>query len=93
MELWTVCPLNHRDQHSTKACSSQWAEESFRDALMYAYGDEHGKEVQSNAVLTEEYFTSRLEVIKLRLAAGGVRLAATLEDIYGIPNKKHIQSA
>jgi hypothetical protein len=83
IELWSACPLNVGGVGS-KACTSEWAQESFRDALMYAYGDENGKEVKDGAHLSEEYFETRLEVVQLRLAAGGVRLAATLEDIFGI---------
>lgn len=60
----------------------KWAEESFSDALMYAYANEHGMEIVNGEVLTEAYFRTRLDVVRKRLAAGGVRLAMALEDMF-----------
>ena len=40
--------------------------------------------------LTEEYFETRLEVVERRLAAGGVRLAATLEEIFGDSEEREV---
>lgn len=76
LEAWLKCANGQE-----KKCTSQWAEESLEDALTWAYSDEHGNEVKSGAVLTEEYFVTRLKVVEKRLAAAGVRLAATLEAI------------
>jgi hypothetical protein len=60
----------------------KWAEESFSDALLYAYANEHGMQIVNGEVLTEAYFRSRLDVVRKRLAAGGVRLAMALENIF-----------
>lgn len=81
IRLWGACSVEVGT--GSRTCPSQWAEESFSDALAYAYGDENGYEVKSGTNLTEEYFETRLEIVQRRLAAGGVRLAATLEEIYG----------
>lgn len=40
-------------------------------------------DVVSGDEINEDYYTSRLPIIKEQLIAGGVRLAATLEDIFG----------
>lgn len=61
-------------------CSSAWAEESFEDALRWAYSDENGNEVVDGTVLSEKYFATRLHVVTRRLAAAGVRLGAVLEN-------------
>lgn len=44
------------------------------------------QEVVSGDVIDEEYYNSRLPIIKEQLIAAGVRLAATLEDIFGSSN-------
>jgi len=64
-------------------CPSAWAEESFEDALRWAYSDENGLEVVEGAMLSEEYVSTRLHVVKRRLAAAGVRLGAVLENALG----------
>mmetsp|Transcript_36767 Transcript_36767/g.74892 ORF Transcript_36767/g.74892 Transcript_36767/m.74892 type:complete len:467 (-) Transcript_36767:1838-3238(-) len=74
IDLWLGCS----DGMSTQ-CPSVWAEESFDDALRWAYSDEHGREIVDGAALSVEYFGTRLHVVKRKLAAGGVRLAAVLE--------------
>jgi hypothetical protein len=84
IELWSKCP---KVVTSAKACYSEWAEESFDDALEYAYGDENGNEVEDGAHLSEKYYETRLDVVERRLAAGGVRLAATLEVMFAMDGK------
>jgi len=85
VDEWLACsnPMEER-------CVSVWSEESFNDALTYAYGDENGNEIQNGAVLTEEYFNTRLPVVQTRLAAAGVRLAEALELIYSTSNVEKI---
>eukprot|EP00567_Pseudictyota_dubia_P014702 CAMPEP_0197458832 /NCGR_PEP_ID=MMETSP1175-20131217/49756_1 /TAXON_ID=1003142 /ORGANISM="Triceratium dubium, Strain CCMP147" /LENGTH=248 /DNA_ID=CAMNT_0042993561 /DNA_START=68 /DNA_END=814 /DNA_ORIENTATION=+ len=65
-------------------CASEWAEESWEDALTWAYRDEHAKAITDGTYLSVEYFSTRLPVVKRRLAAAGVRLAASLE--YALAN-------
>jgi S1/P1 Nuclease. len=64
------------------SCIIHWAEESFRDALIHAYANEHGTEIVNGEKLTEVYFRTRLDVVRRRLAAGGVRLAMALENMF-----------
>jgi hypothetical protein len=65
-----------------KDCVTIWADESWHDALRYAYANEYGDEIVNDDVITMEYVKSRLPVVERRLAAGGVRLASVLEMIY-----------
>jgi len=67
----------------SKHCPALWAEESFEDALKWAYSDEEGSEVLDGAVLSEDYFETRLHVVRRRLAAAGVRLGAVLDNALG----------
>ncbi|XP_030552739.1 endonuclease 2 [Rhodamnia argentea] len=63
---------------STKPpCSDTYASESITAACEWAY-----KDVSEGSVLEDAYFLSRLPTVHLRLAKGGVRLAATLNSIF-----------
>ncbi|KAL3510768.1 hypothetical protein ACH5RR_030169 [Cinchona calisaya] len=59
-------------------CPNVYASESIKAACNWAY-----KGVSENSVLEDNYFLTRLPVVNLRLAQGGVRLAATLNSIFG----------
>ena len=76
MERWSSC---HQDVR--KDCISEWAQESFHSALEYAYVDEHGYEIVDGVSLSQEYYQTRLNIVRHRLAAGGVRLAMILENL------------
>jgi hypothetical protein len=65
-----------------QTCTELWGQESFAIALEYAYQMESGEEVENGSTLTEDYYETRLPILKDRLVAAGVRLAATLEAIY-----------
>lgn len=65
----------------TVDCVSEWAEESWEKALLYAYGDENGNEIIDGSKLSETYFETRLFIVMEQLAIGGVRLASTLERL------------
>ncbi|KAK6122284.1 hypothetical protein DH2020_043904 [Rehmannia glutinosa] len=60
------------------ACPDLYASEGIKAACDWAY-----KGVDENSVLEDDYFLSRRPVVNLRLAQGGVRLAATLNRIFG----------
>eukprot|EP00339_Tiarina_fusa_P022639 CAMPEP_0117005448 /NCGR_PEP_ID=MMETSP0472-20121206/6063_1 /TAXON_ID=693140 ORGANISM="Tiarina fusus, Strain LIS" /NCGR_SAMPLE_ID=MMETSP0472 /ASSEMBLY_ACC=CAM_ASM_000603 /LENGTH=353 /DNA_ID=CAMNT_0004706697 /DNA_START=291 /DNA_END=1352 /DNA_ORIENTATION=- len=79
-----------------QTCTEIWGQESFAMALEYAYEMESGEEVVDGSTLTEEYYETRLPIVKDRLIAAGVRLAATLEAIYDYESerstKKHLLS-
>lgn len=78
IQAWLACPSG-----LSIDCVTDWAKESFLYAMNYAYQNEEDEEVEDGDHLTDEYFISRLEIVKRRLAAGGLRLASTLEDIFG----------
>jgi S1/P1 Nuclease len=76
---WLACS----DSSSTH-CTSAWAEESWQDALQFAYlnADEHS-EITSGTHLSDLYYESRWPVVFHCLAVAGVRLAASLELVLG----------
>jgi len=81
MASWLSCPHNNLNDVSLP-CIMMWAEESFNDALVHAYANEHGVEIVNGDILTEVYFRTRLDIVRRRLAAGGVRLAMALENMF-----------
>nr|GEX42793.1 probable inactive purple acid phosphatase 1 [Tanacetum cinerariifolium] len=56
---------------------AKYASEGIKAACNWAY-----KGVANDSVLRDEYFLSRLPIVNMRLAQGGVRLAATLNRIF-----------
>ena len=73
-------------------CVIQWGQESWSRALRYAYtknepwksnDNQQAVDVQDGDEIDEEYFESRIEIVKEQLIAAGVRLAWTLEEIFG----------
>ncbi|XVF84774.1 hypothetical protein PTKIN_Ptkin17bG0065600 [Pterospermum kingtungense] len=72
VERWETCSL-----HKT-ACPDIYASEGIKAACDWAY-----KGVKEESVLEDDYFLSRLPIVNWRLAQGGVRLAATLNRIFG----------
>ncbi|KAH9746796.1 Endonuclease 2 [Citrus sinensis] len=72
VKKWETCSANNT------ACPDVYASEGIKAACDWAY-----KGVSEGSVLEDEYFNSRLPIVKLRLAQGGVRLAATLNRIFG----------
>lgn len=77
VNVWLSCPDGIRQE-----CVSSWAKESLHEALTWAYGDEDGHDIKDGASLSDKYFLTRLPIVEKRLAAGGVRLAATLESVF-----------
>jgi hypothetical protein len=74
---WLECP-----DGASQSCTSAWGEESFDDAINWAYRNVDGSEIQDGTNLTTDYHETRLPIVKQRLLAGGVRLAATLESVF-----------
>ncbi|XP_006842310.2 endonuclease 2 [Amborella trichopoda] len=72
VKSWEKCSSNQ------DACPDPYATEGVHAACDSAY-----KNVTDGSVLRDEYFLSRLPVVYLRLAQGGVRLAATLNRVLG----------
>lgn len=69
---WETCGGNK------KACPDIYASEGIKAACDWAY-----KGVTEGATLEDDYFLSRSPIVNWRLAQGGVRLAATLNRIFG----------
>ncbi|XP_057477408.1 endonuclease 2 isoform X2 [Actinidia eriantha] len=70
--MWEKCSRN------LTTCPDIYASESIKAACDWSY-----KGVSEDSVLGDDYFQSRLPIVTLRLAQGGVRLAATLNRIFG----------
>ncbi|KAF5751918.1 Endonuclease 2 2 isoform 1 [Tripterygium wilfordii] len=68
---WETCSSNQI------TCPDVYASESIKAACDWSY-----KGVTEGSTLEDDYFLSRLPIVKLRLAQGGVRLAATLNRIF-----------
>ncbi|KAJ9163336.1 hypothetical protein P3X46_023014 [Hevea brasiliensis] len=71
VQKWETCSRNKT------ACPDMYASESIKAACDWAY-----KGVTEGSVLEDDYFLSRKPIVNLRLAQGGVRLAATLNRIF-----------
>ncbi|KAG8366627.1 hypothetical protein BUALT_Bualt17G0099400 [Buddleja alternifolia] len=69
-KAWEAC--------SKTACPDVYASEGIKAACDWAY-----KGVGEGSVLEDDYFLSRYPVVNMRLAQGGVRLAATFNRIFG----------
>ncbi|XP_021298857.1 endonuclease 2 [Herrania umbratica] len=72
VKRWETCSLNKT------ACPDIYASEGIKAACDWAY-----KGITEGSVLEDDYFLSRLPIVNWRLAQGGVRLAATLNRIFG----------
>ncbi|KAL5726111.1 hypothetical protein ACHQM5_009181 [Ranunculus cassubicifolius] len=72
VKRWETCSCNDT------ACPDIYASESIHYACARAY-----KGVSEGSTLVDDYFLSRLPIVNLRLAQGGVRLAAILNRIFG----------
>lgn len=72
VKTWETCGQNKT------ACPNIYASEGIKAACDWAY-----KGVTEGSTLEDDYFLSRLPIIYWRLAQGGVRLAATLNRLFG----------
>ncbi|CAI5459865.1 unnamed protein product [Closterium sp. Yama58-4] len=77
---WASCPGDAASTLSpaqAAACPAVYAMESAKDACKWAY-----RNATPGVVLGDEYFKSRLPVVEIRIAMGGVRLARILNHIF-----------
>ncbi|XP_020521108.1 endonuclease 1 isoform X2 [Amborella trichopoda] len=74
LSFWEEC-------HDHFSCPKKYATESISIACKWGY-----KDVTPGAVLADDYFSSRLPIIEKRIAQGGVRLAMTLNRLFGEHN-------
>ena len=87
LNSWLVCGDGRK-----KACTTIWAEESLGSALSWAYRDVDGQEMQNGSDISDEYYVTRLQVVKRRIVAAGVRLARTLELAFAETKLNHTRS-
>ncbi|RDY12143.1 Endonuclease 2, partial [Mucuna pruriens] len=71
VEEWEKCSENKLP------CPAIYASESAIDACKWAY-----KDATEGSLLNDDYFTTRLPIVNLRLAQAGVRLAAILNRVF-----------
>jgi len=64
-------------------CPDQWATETAALACTYAYTDQNGKKIQNGFNLGNPYYQWVKGVIDQQLAKGGIRLANTLNKLWG----------
>eukprot|EP00525_Craspedostauros_australis_P002272 CAMPEP_0198129936 /NCGR_PEP_ID=MMETSP1442-20131203/52827_1 /TAXON_ID= /ORGANISM="Craspedostauros australis, Strain CCMP3328" /LENGTH=398 /DNA_ID=CAMNT_0043790439 /DNA_START=269 /DNA_END=1465 /DNA_ORIENTATION=+ len=62
-------------------CPARWGQESFDDAMKWAYTNSDGTEVVNGSELNDDYYATRVDIVQDRLIAGGVRLATILEQL------------
>lgn len=99
-DYFTRCQSGSGARHLE--CVIEWGQESWSYALKYAYtknspwdpsttedvGFDGVVEVASGDEIDEAYYESRIPIVKQQLIAGGIRLASTLEDIFGSRDDK-----
>ncbi|XP_039774313.1 endonuclease 2-like isoform X3 [Panicum virgatum] len=76
---WETC------RSRTKTCADKYAEESAKLACKAYEGVEQG------STLKDDYFFAALPVVQKRIAQGGVRLAAILNNIFGGNSKLDVR--
>eukprot|EP00536_Pseudo-nitzschia_multiseries_P013473 jgi/Psemu1/261428/estExt_Genewise1Plus.C_5760016 len=91
LERFTGCEKGSGARHLE--CVIGWGQESWSRALKYAYtknspwenasSGDGVVEVASGDVIDNAYYSGRIPVVRERLIAAAVRLAATLEAIFG----------
>lgn len=81
-ENWAVASKWELCHSGEIACPDAYARESIKVACRWAY-----KDAAQGAVLTDDYFLSRLPIVEQQLSEGGVRLAAILNRIFGQSNQ------
>jgi len=64
-------------------CTTEWGQESWNYAVQYAYRNVDGTDIVNGTSLTKDYYETRLEIVRERLAVAAVRLASTLELTFG----------
>jgi hypothetical protein len=74
-KVWANCTV--------AACPSVWASESVHYACTNAYVTPAGDAIANGFSLDDSYYTTNFPIIDNQLAAGGVRLATTLNFILG----------
>ncbi|KAG0500146.1 hypothetical protein HPP92_000218 [Vanilla planifolia] len=81
VDKWKTC------SNKRATCANDYAIESTHLACKYAY-----KDAEQDSTLEDEYFFTRLPVVKKRIAQAGLRLAMILNRIFDGEKSREIQS-
>ncbi|CAH9112261.1 unnamed protein product [Cuscuta epithymum] len=79
--IWTDEVESWKECDDQVSCVNKYAAESINMACKWGY-----KNVEAGETLSDDYFNSRLPIVTKRIAQGAVRLAATLNRIFGDSN-------
>jgi hypothetical protein len=79
-EVWSVC---NNTKTSPYACPDEWASETADKACLFAYTDQNGNHIQNGFSLGQAYFDFAQNTLDQQLIKGGIRLARTLNNIWG----------
>jgi len=81
---WAKCNQTFSDEmQQPNDCPNQWASESAKVACEYAYTDQNGNHIENGFSLGQAYFNFAKQTLDEQLCKGGVRLASTLNKIWG----------
>eukprot|EP01101_Sappina_pedata_P004281 TRINITY_DN1789_c0_g1_i4.p1 TRINITY_DN1789_c0_g1~~TRINITY_DN1789_c0_g1_i4.p1 ORF type:complete len:314 (-),score=110.46 TRINITY_DN1789_c0_g1_i4:68-886(-) len=79
---WSQCaPLTNGEV--PLVCPDAWANETAAYACSNAYVDQNGNVIDPGFSLGDDYYNFNKDIIDLQLAKGGVRLASTLNKMWG----------
>jgi len=78
--VWGKC---NNTQTSPYVCPDEWATETANQACLYAYTDQDGEHIENNFNLGQPYFDFAKNILDQQLIKGGIRLAQTLNAIWG----------
>ncbi|CAL9145442.1 unnamed protein product [Musa hybrid cultivar] len=81
-EKWKGENSSWTDCHDLLSCPKKYAAESIRLACEQGYN-----RVQEGMNLADDYFDSTMPIVAERIAQGGVRLAMTLNRVFGEHNQ------
>lgn len=81
---WTQC--SNADDSRYLACSSIWIQEDAEHCCKSVYRDENDQQLTpaTGFNISETYYSTRMDIVELRLIQAGVRLAAVINKIVEI---------
>lgn len=91
ISAWTNC--SSVDDSHYLACSSIWIQEDAELSCEFVYRDENNQPISSATGfnITESYYTTRIDIVELRLIQAGVRLAAVINKIVETDSSASLQ--
>jgi len=82
---WSICnsTATSDELETSFACPNEWAVESAKVACNYAYVDQNGDHIANGFALAGPYFDFTKTTLDQQLSKGGIRLAATMNKMWG----------